>query len=459
MNRLTLICSLLLGGPAWSAESAVEIDQAPIQEHFQFGSYGRASIGSDLYGSTGRQVRMIAHPPRLLETPYAEIDLAYTHEVRSTGTSFHTQLTLALGENLFHLTGKFEADLAIRNLYLEARDVILPGLQLWAGSRMYRGDDIYLLDFWPLDEQNTLGGGAAYFFGSSNLRLHVGMNRLDDSFQTQTIEVPAEEFGSREILFMDRQRAVFTLRGEHDLTLEDPLKLKLVLYGEMHTLPAGTRRTAEDLDEWLPADNGWLAGAEVSLWGFGEYNHVNLYLRYGHDLAAYDELAIPLGPGREKSAQGAKEFLVGLSANYEIVGVAGFLLGTYGRYFEDADKNVYDRDDLWELGFAFRPAWYLSEHFHLLAEANFQYLRPNGLSLETNKHEVPFVFEFGLMPSISLGQGSYSRPQLRLIYAVSLLNHAALRTYAPEDPRRKRGTRHYLGLSVEWWFHSSRYGQ
>ena len=26
---------------------------------------------------------------------------------------------------------------------------------IWAGSRMYRGDDIYLLDFWPLDNLNT----------------------------------------------------------------------------------------------------------------------------------------------------------------------------------------------------------------------------------------------------------------------------------------------------------------
>jgi maltoporin len=323
---------------------------------------------------------------------------------------------------------------------------------------MYRGDDIYLLDFWPLDEQNTLGGGVAYFFGETNLRLHVGINRLDDSFQTQTIVVPAEEFGTREVLFMDRQRGVFTLRGEHSLSLGEALKLKMVLYGELHTLPAGTRQTEDNQEEWLPADNGWLAGAELSLFGFGEFNHVNLYLRYGSSLAAYDEMAIPLGPGREKSAQGAKEFLAGLSANYEIGNRAGLLLGAYGRYFEDADPNVYDRDDLWEVGFACRPAWYVTEHFHILAEANLQYLRPSGLSVETDKHEIPFVFEVGIMPSISLKKGSYARPQLRLVYAVTLLNHAALRTFAPEDPQRKRATRHYLGLSVEWWFHSSRYG-
>ena len=25
---------------------------------------------------------------------------------------------------------------------------------------MYRGDDIYLLDYWPLDDQNIVGGGV-----------------------------------------------------------------------------------------------------------------------------------------------------------------------------------------------------------------------------------------------------------------------------------------------------------
>jgi hypothetical protein len=226
----------------------------------------------------------------------------------------------------------------------------------------------------------------------------------------------------------------------------------------VHTLPSGTRRTEDDDEEFLPSDNGWLAGFELSLHGFGLYNHVNLFLRYGADLAAYDELAIPLGPGTEKKAAGAKELLLGLSANYEVGESAGLMLGAYARYFVDADPNVYDRDDLWEAGLAFRPAWYLTEHFHLVAEANLQYLRPHGLLPETGRHETPLVFEVGIMPSLSLGRGGYARPQLRLIYAASFLNDAALRTFAPEDPQRGRAVRHYLGFSVEWWFHSSRYG-
>ncbi|HUU01947.1 MAG TPA: carbohydrate porin [Myxococcota bacterium] len=451
---IRLVVSVCLLFPAVAAAGE---DDSDILEHFQFGSYGRASVGSDLRGGTGRQVRLVAHPPRLLEAPYAEIDLSYDHKVPSSGATFHTQFTLAFGEKMFHFNGDFAAEMAIRNLYLEVQNALLPGLNIWAGSRMYRGDDIYLLDFWPLDEQNTVGGGAAYFFGHSNIRLHAGLNRLDDKFMTQTIVVPDEEIGTREVLFMDRGRAIFSLRGEHNFSLGTELRLKAVIYGEAHSLSPGTRRTADDHDEKLPADFGWLAGAEASLYGFGEYNHVNLFARYGSGLGAYDELAVPVDFNNDKKTTGASEVIMGLSANYELQKTVGLLLGAYVRYFKDADPEVYDRDDAWETGIAFRPAWYVTRHFHLIGEVNLQYLRPNGLSPETNSQECPLAFELGLMPSLSLGKGSYARPQLRLVYAVSMLNDAALRTFAPDDPRRAHALRHYLGVSVEWWFHSSRY--
>jgi len=62
-----------------------------------------------------------------------------------------------LGEP-FHYTGRFEAQVALRNLYVETGAC---GWTFWVGERMFRGDDIYLLDYWPLDNVNTLGGGWA----------------------------------------------------------------------------------------------------------------------------------------------------------------------------------------------------------------------------------------------------------------------------------------------------------
>ena len=39
------------------------------------------------------------------------------------------------------------------------------------------------------------------------------------------------------------------------------------------------------------------------------------------------------------------------------------------------------------LSAAFRPVLFLTEHLHLAAEGNIQYLRPNGVSWEPQKHD------------------------------------------------------------------------
>ena len=124
----------------------------------------------------------------------------------------------------------------------------------------------------------------------------------------------------------------------------------------------------------------------------------------------------------------------------------------------DPHPSVFDRDDLWEVAWAVRPAWFATDRFHLIGEVNLQYARPNGLLEETGKQETPVVFQFGLMPSISLGKGSYARPQLRLIYTATVLNPSARLTYAREDELRARRVQQFFGVGVEWWFNSSTRG-
>lgn len=438
----------------------VVLEPAPpdpeVVETFQFGTYGRVSAGTDLQSGTPRQVRVVAHPPRLLEGPYAELDFGYLHEVNPTGTTFYTRATLAFGGDLFHSTGNFDVTWGARNLYLEAQNVLVKGLSFWGGSRMYRGDDIYLLDFWPLDEQNTVGGGVAFAWSKDGaVKLHVGLNRLDDAFQQQTIQVPGVDFGTRDVLQVDRQKTVATLRGEQHLTISGDTRLKVIGYGEAHSLPSGTALNEDQTEKALPSDAGWLAGMELGLYGFSPQSYANLFVRYGADLAAFDELAIPGDLAQDDTTSGASELMFGLSANYE-TGPVGVLVGSYARYFVDADPVVYDPDDVWEFAAAVRPAWFLTRHLHLIGEVNVQLQRPNGLYPETQTVEVPVVWQAALMPSLSLGPGSYARPQLRFIYAISFLNESARLRYAPEDIRREREVQHFLGIGAEWWFNSSR---
>ena len=460
----TVLCLVSLSGrtlaasedPTASVEAQAK-EEPSGPEQILLGSYGRVATGSNAEGRSGHQVKLVAFPPRLLEGTYAELDVGYSHSLPTSDVQLRSQLTLALGEKLFHMTGDFAADIAIRNLYVEADGVLLPGMSIWAGSRMLRGDAIYLLDFWPLDEQNTVGGGVGYHFGDTRVSLHLGVNRLDDSFQTQTITVPGTELGTRDVLFLDRQRTVVTSRLEHSFAVMDDLTLKPVLYGEVHRLPSGTYRTADNRLETLPNDSGWLVGAELAAVGLGQANHVDLFARFGRGLAIYDELGVPFGLGTDKRAARAKELRLGLDGNFEYGGRFGLMAGGYTRYFVDADPNVYDRDDVWETALAVRPAWYVTDHVQLVGELNVQYQRPNGLSPETGRHEKPVAVQAGVMPTISLDRGNFSRPQLRLIYAATFMNNAATLTYAPEDPLRRARVQHYVGVNVEWWFNSSRY--
>ena len=123
---------------------------------FRFGSYGRISAGDDLRGGKPEEIAIVAHAPRIVEPTYLELDTSYGFTTEQ-GLKLRPVITLAFDGTLFHDTGEFDAHPALRNMYLDAQ--ISHELSAWAGSRMYRGDDIYLLDYWPLDDQNIVGAG------------------------------------------------------------------------------------------------------------------------------------------------------------------------------------------------------------------------------------------------------------------------------------------------------------
>jgi hypothetical protein len=88
-------------------------------------------------------------------------------------------------------------------------------------------------------------------------------------------------------------------------------------------------------------------------------------------------------------------------------------------------------------------------------ELSYQGRRPNGLDPDSQSHLVPGVFKASVMPTLSWDRGTYTRPQLRLVYTVSYLDQGARRSFDREDPRRGVAVHHYLGAQVEWWYNSS----
>jgi len=435
-----------------------ETSPAPPGEGFAFGSYGRVMIGTDVRGSSPEPVSVVAHGSRVVEPTYLELDLYYRLKARR-GIDLTTVTTLAFGDRLFHLTGEFDAQVALRNFYLEAEKNVGPGrLGIWAGSRMYRGDDIYLLDYWPLDDVNTVGGGVWYRHDRFEHGIHAGLNRLLDPFQFQEMEVVTPEDGTATIPELDRQRYIVTARSSYRAwgAPQGPA-LKLKVYGDFQALPDGRRLRDDDTVEKLPSDAGWSLGGQAGFWGFAQgQSHVNLFLRYSRGLSAYDELDPPMDFDADKKSAGASELVLGLSGNYEYPR-GGVLVGAYSRRFRDGDPSTSDVDDGWEYIADARPRVRVVDAVEAAADVSWQVRFPKGISATELTAADPAIFQIAPMAIYSpFGPGSYARPQFRLVYSAAHLNDAARdQLYPLEDPRRSHVWVHYLGLQAEWWFNST----
>lgn len=474
---LALVATFALAMPVSAEQSQSEPseqEKPAVGSQFRFGSYGRARAATDLRGRSARPVNIVSFGSRIDERGYAELEFQQRFFRPAENPRFDSQVvaTIAFGDDLFHYTGRFDQSIAIRNLYARLGwRMAQADLALWGGSRMVRGDDIYLLDFWPLDHLNLLGGGAElrlnHGLGPLLLGVHGGVNRLHDPFQYQQVEVPGLRFGSEEVVVLDRQRFIASGRAEQQLWLDDEGKrgVKAVFYAESQHLAEGARLLEDGVTaEVLAADRGFLVGGQLGFWeGTGSFfdgSFANLFLRYSTGLASYGELGVPFQINHDETSAGARDFLAGLSAAGDTP-FGNLIVGSYLRTFHTAAHGE-SFEDYWEAIIAARVHGYLTDHIHPGVELSHQVRRPRGVYPEADDYErpqlqVPTVTKLSAISAFSLEPGAYARPQLRLIYSASFLNDSARALYRPEDRRRELAVQHYLGLMVEWWFNSSSY--
>jgi len=434
---------------------------------FRFGSYGRLIAGTDLRGGKPGTSNIVAHGPRVIEPSYLELDFSYGF-VTKRGLQMRPVITLAFNGTLFHDTGQFDAQPALRNMYLDAQ--VTKYVSTWVGSRMYRGDDIYLFDYWPLDDQNTVGGGVVFRKSESDkgtgdaieLAGHAGVNRLDHPFQFQEITVANPEQGATTVTQLNRQRMIASATASYLLDGgPGALSLKGKLHGEVHSLPSGTRKRDDGTFEALPSDSGFLIGAEVSAFGMAKdpafRRHLNGFVRYAKGLAAFDELAPPTSFGTDLRTTRANELSFGLSGNWDHE-LGNVMIGALSRRFIDADANSVDHDDGWEYALDVRPLAKVLPDLFIGGDLSYQARFPKGLNPTTERAEDPAVFQIAPMVVYSpMGPSAYDRPQLRLVYLAAHRNGAALDEYVPDDPRHRHPWEYFLGLQAEWWFNSSTY--
>ncbi len=436
--------------------------------HFEFGSYGRVTAATDLRGRTGRGSNIVAFGPRLVdEGSYAELELR-REDTWSEKTKGRVVATVALFPPFFHFSGNTVNAIAVRNLYAQGT---YEKLTMWAGSRMYRGDDIYLLNWWPLDNQNTVGGGVFGSFdsaaGKTILAAHVGQQRLDNPYQSQQIPVVAPYgFGTVSITKLDRPRMVETFKvtqlfkngPESKFFSDDKAGFKVSLYGEAHQISSGVfRDPLIDRDRDLPSDGGFLIGSQLTYFTGHRDTHAHLFLRHSRGIAAYDPLEAPTTFAIDRSTQGASDTRVAFSGNVE-QGPFAIAWGGYVRFFRDASTEATTTQKYDEGALVARPSFFLGEHFGLSLEGSYQMRRMKIVDPSTDAPLTAQVGRFGVMPYFSpSGRGTFKRPQIRLIYALTARDSGAKRLYATEDVLGQRGVDHFLGIGAEWWFNSSSY--
>jgi len=425
------------------------------------GSYGRIGLSSDLQGGQGAPRALTPYAPRLLEDNYLELDIGY-HAYDGALAKVDITTTLALLDALMHYTGVPDAHIALRRSFIEARDLWGGPLWLSIGSRWLRGDDAYLMNFWPLDDLNTLGLTAGARGARYDAFVHLGVSRLERSAlapQTQRALIPAASgFGAEEALLLNRQRAVLAAALERRYGGEGgEMGWKWKLYGELHALPSGQRVLEGGYSERerLADDRGLTLGAQLGLWSMRHArDHLNLWLRYARGLAVYDELGAPGSLSPALRAWPAAEWRAAAAGNHEW-GPLSAQWAAYVRRYTDADEVARDFDDRLEGSAAVRPQLNLGI-FTPAVELSAQVSAPRGPHPRALSDATAAVYQAALIPALSLDDpaevGAFTRPQLRLIYAASWLNAAALARYAAEDPRAQARVAHYLGARAEWWF-------
>lgn len=260
---LTVIVGVCLGGLASDVYAQGGAFKGYVRSNFQ--------VGEDL--RQGENLHTGFMPgQRLQEGQYFELGFVATPMDMA---SFH--FLIAHGGNTFHFTDVWGADSAfsVRELYLELKNAPKnEDYRIWAGSRMYRGDDIHVYDTWILDNHNLLGVGVD-FLTQFPFQLETAIGVKNGVGGTLSSATPGFSF----TLDRNSQRYIFIVKPKFSLT--DTLALKFNIEGQGTPLANGAyAESGTSFTQHIPSTLGVMGGAELSYWG--EKFWRNLFVNFGY---------------------------------------------------------------------------------------------------------------------------------------------------------------------------------
>ncbi|WP_257458245.1 carbohydrate porin [Archangium lipolyticum] len=448
-RALLVLCALVLSIAPSSASASLLADRLEL---VMYGRVGAAWTPSGRY-IQGRTFNLTGSSigGRLEEGDYLEPtiklhllekkddpDAAYVDVVLTPSMYASNGLFVGIFSNRFSQTLQIE----LFQAYVEAGNVLLPRLRVWAGARFYRGGDVHIADYFYFNNLSSQGAGIAY-------------GPLDVAVLLQTSATGSQynfDVDGDGRLDLRRERTVFVGQYVHKLEAGHSFHF----LGELHLLPALKARVADGTEVGLASDFGWVLGAKAHLdLGNGSFN--DLSLRYGSRIAnggraggqTWDTFGLPDLNGQFSNAAGV-EVVEHFLYNFSKL----FSLNAYGILHWNQGSSGLRTDKSLNFAAGARSTLYLHDNFHLINEATFQGLRPGGGPLAT-------ATKLSIVPTfVPTGERSvWARPHFRLIYTAAFYDQNArealtapyLQTVATAGTAVPK-VGHYLGTRVEWWF-------
>jgi len=458
--------------------TSAQIAYQPItNKNISLGSYGRVGVDWSFVneGSIGRRLNLnnmgsiggrmeeqdyleiapMLHFKPFKEDDATEINVQLRFSVYSTSlTSFGNSSTSSLGG----LT------LALPEIFAEARNINNSGVNVWIGSRLYRGPDVHIADHFYFNDHSGQGFGVEF-----------KQSRFSTIFvsSTDTTSTLPPYFylniatGTPSLAL--RQRLVFNF--EQDFILND--NQMLTLLGEFHRM-AGYQSNLEitpystdsNIIVNYPSDFGYVMGLRLST-DIGPKNskqYNKLAIRYGARLANggdggmsktfYTFGAPDLENLNFKGAYSLSlvdEIFLNLSeSNF----LNGYVIYTKSKGAAKSDdkaftylgQEVYNRKQDFTIGA--RNTTVISDKFQFVSELHYSQRKdgtedPNAMT------------KLSLSPMfVPTGEKSaWARPQLRFVCSIAHYNETAKNNlYSPYlSFAGPSNWGYYFGVKAEWW--------
>ena len=474
VHRFCILLFLLTGSYNLFCQENILYQDVYTRDWFSvgFGSYGRigASWTTDFTGIQGRRLNlnnMGSIGGRHEEQDYLEFGVGFNMKpvnYNPDSTVVLVQLRASVFSQSVALFGNSNTSssggltIALPEMYVEARNVLTKELNLWVGSRLYRGPDVHMADYWVFNDHSSQGFGAEY----KGTRAVVSFVATTDTTST----VPPYFF-----LNIKSGTQSLEIRNRTRVALEQDVRLRpgqlISFLGEYHHIgdPTDVQDTS-NLVLSAPGDNGFVFGVrhQMALPGFlnGSFNQFGV--RYGTGIANGGDG----GSSRTWETFGAvnkDNFKFDEAYSWHIVNhllvnfSKKFSLNAYGVYNQSKgaaetkglaetyfDREVWNYKEDFSMGF--KGVNYITDVFHWQTEVHYSQRRDG---------EQPWyrMAKLSLVPTLAImGERSvWSRPHIRFVYSMAFFNEFAQEDlYSPFlELTGPRDVGHYFGIKAEWW--------